>query len=230
MTSAPVVSGLFELALPGPPVGLGVDLVARGRVTERLAARHFSEEERATMSADLAFAVREAVIKAVGGVGIPGAPLADMAARRTEAGLVFAPGTRYLPVLARKGVAFVVLVELPLPAHRHLVGVLAIACGAGGPRAARAAVCLSRATLDDLAVLTSEERAVVEERHDPVASIANRVAVRVAGKLLGAAGTLSVRGGGALRPVLLGAETPGALVSLGHEGDFGVAAVLLPVR
>ena len=232
MIAAPLGPYLFDLALPGRTLGLGVDLVARGRVTDRLAQRHFTEEERATLSADLAFAVREAVIKAVGGVGIPGAPLVDMAARRIGSSLVFAPGPRYLPVLASKGVAEVVLVELPLADRSDLdvIGVLAIACGSGGAGRARTAVCLAHARPDDLAALTPEERSVVDGRHDPLPSIANRLAVRAAGRALGVRGELSVRGGGALRPTLAGAEIEGGLVSLGHERDFGVAAVLLPVR
>lgn len=217
---------LVTLSLPGPARGLGVDLVRRGRVTARLAERHFTPEERATLSPDLAFAVREAVIKAVGGVGIPGAPLGDMVAKREGAGLGFVPGPRYLPVLAQKQVLAVRLQELPFDD----VGVLAIACGAGSPCEVRLAVCLARAALADRDHLTEEERAIVDGRHDPLPSIANRLAVRTAGRLLGLAAGLTVSGGGAVRPGLVGAEIQGALVSLGHEGDFGVAAVLLPVR
>lgn len=212
--------------LPGPALGLGVDLVRRGRVSDRVARRYFSEDERAALSADRAFAVREAVIKAVGGVGIPGAPLGDMGAKRMGDALIFAPGPRYLPVLAQKRVADVLLDELPFDD----IGVLAIACGAGGPCDVDVAVCLAEAELGDAARLTDEEREVVGSRHDPRASIANRLAVRAAGHALGAPATLSVRGGGALRPALVGAGIEGALVSLGHEGVFGVAAVLLPVR
>lgn len=223
MTTAPFV---LRCHLPGPALGLGVDLVRRGRVSDRVAQRYFSAEERASLTADLAFAVREAVIKAVGGVGIPGAPLGDMGATRAGDALRFVPGPRYLPVLAQKQVTAVELYELPFDD----VGVLAVACGAGAPCAVSIAVCLARADLADLASLTDEERGVVESRHDPRASIANRLAVRLAARALGASQSLSVRGGGAQRPALVGAESEGGLVSLGHEGDFGVAAVLLPVR
>jgi phosphopantetheinyl transferase (holo-ACP synthase) len=210
-----------SLVLPGPPRGLGVDLVGRGRVSARLAERHFAVHERDRP--ELAFAVREAVIKAVGGVGIPGAPLADMGAERRGETLVFVPGPRYAPVLARKRVAHVVLLVLPFDE----AGVLAIACGEGEPTEARCAVCLERAVLGDADRLGPAERTSVLARFDPLPSIANRLAARTAARLLGVNAAVSVEGGGALRPELAGDGLDGALLSLGHERDWGVAAVLL---
>lgn len=212
------------ILLPGPPRGLGIDVVADGRVSERLAARHFTPAERSSFSRDLPFAAREAVVKAVGGVGVPGAPLLDMAIARVDGALVFVPGPRYVPVLARKAVARVHLEELSFSPPWPMCGVLAVACGQGEPHPAVFAVVVRRQASNDLSRLNDEEHRVVRGRHDPSPSIANRVAAREAARLLGIAGEVSVDGGGGTRPSLRGAAD--FLLSLGHEGDLGVAAVL----
>jgi phosphopantetheinyl transferase (holo-ACP synthase) len=264
-----------ELVLPGRAAGLGVDFVAAGRVSTRLAERHFSARERATYPRALCFATREAVIKAVGGVGIPGAPLLEMELSHDPATGAprFVAGARYLPVLEKKlvqSVALAALTGAPLrgpsvPAlddgetprgqepHRdgasalrrggrpgsedQAEGMLAVAIARGDGQASCHrgywAVAVTSACLADLDRLDEDERRVVETRHDPLPSIANRLAARQAAAALGLGGRagahFSVRGGGAERPSLwdrTAGRPAAALLSLGHEGTLGIAAVL----
>jgi hypothetical protein len=95
-------------------------------------------------------------------------------------------------------------------------------------------VAATSATREQLAALDDEERAVVLSRHDPLPSIANRLAARQAAAALALGGpgrpNWGVRGGGGERPVLWDRQTGGpaaALLSLGHEGALGIAAVLV---
>lgn len=244
-----IVTG--ELLLGGPARGLGVDFVGAGRVSERLARRHFSERERQEYPAALCFATREAVIKAVGGVGIPGAPLRDMELSHDPVSGEprFVAGARYMPVLERKAVASVALAALsggPVRASSSAAvvttrsearpeGMLAVAVGAPGVgqvtcHVARWAVASTSGRLEDLSSLGEVERRIVCGRADPLPSIANRLAARHAAAALGLVGAFSVRGGGTERPSLWddgAGETARALLSLGHEGELGVAAVLV---
>jgi phosphopantetheinyl transferase (holo-ACP synthase) len=215
------------LRLPGPLVGVGIDVLVRGRVSTRLAERRFAVDEQRTFAEarDVPFAAREAVLKAVGGPGILGAPLRDMPVAWEGGALVFRPGPRYRAVLDERGVRGVKLIHVAARDDHVIVVGLAWADGAEAP--ASVAWSLVPIMLGDDSLLTPHERAFTATRPHPRASVATRHAARLAAKTLGVT-YVQVIGGGDDPPKLEGA--PGVHLSLGHEDELAVAAVALASR
>lgn len=215
------------LRLPGPLAGVGIDVLVRGRVSTRLAERRFSGDEQRIFAEarDIPFAAREAVLKAVGGPGILGAPLREMPVAWDGGALVFRPGPKYQAVLDERNVQGVRLIHVA--ARDDHVIVVGLAWRSGDETAVRVAWALVPLALADEGKLTSEEVAFARTRPHPPASIGTRHAARLAAESLGLT-FARVTGGGDDPPRLDGA--PGVHVSLGHEDELAVAALAVESR
>lgn len=215
---------LARVPLAGPLVGAGIDLVARGRVSQLVARGKFSDAEVVAFAEclELPFAAREAVLKAVGGPGVLGAPLREMVFTWDAGRLRFVPGPAYQRILDERGVAALHVVSIA--AREDHVMVCAFASGQGEPTtiaSAWALVPVDGAGADEL---TEAERTFARARPQPLPSIATRRAARHALSLLAIEGA-EVVGGGDTPPRLTGTA---AHLSLSHEREVACALVALP--
>lgn len=206
--------------LPGPLVGVGVDVVENGRVSERVAARIFTDDERPRfdLRREIPFCAREAVLKAVGGPGVLGAPLSDMPIAWVGARLRFVPGPKYRAIMASRGVLDVRL-TLHAVLDDHTV-VSALALGDGPPARVRLAWALHPVEGATDEGLTALER---ERAGGRPPSLATRQAARRAGRLLLGETPFDVAGGRDEPPFVVSSAT--AFVALAHEATWAVALV-----
>ncbi len=211
---------MATLSLSGPLVGVGVDIVENGRVSARVAARIFTATEREAFSGrrEVPFAGREAVLKAVGGPGVLGAPLREMCIAWDDGRLRLDPGPRYQAIMAGRGVAEVRLALLALDEDHTLVS--CVAAGLGAPEDVRVAWALRAVGEADEERLSPTERAAARGRP---ASIATRCAAREAGSLVFGGASFDVAGGIDLPPTIASARA--GFVSLAHEKRLAVALV-----
>ena len=216
-----------EFALEGGLRGVGIDVLARGRVSLRLAERRYTERERAAFAEarDVPFAAREAVIKAVGGAGVLGAPLREIELAWEGGRLVLRPGPRYRDIMTAEGVASVRLFDIAARHDHVIVGCLA--ASDAPPSRVRVAWALVAVDGADETTLSPEEAAFARTRPTPRASIATRNAAHAAARALGLADP-RVIGGGDDPPRLAGVT--GAHLSLAHEDHLAAALVALTAR